>query len=78
MFQQHHDRHWEHNEFDPRERRSSGRGKGICVIKLRQIGRWQLYLTRRYHQAKSGGLEAVWKIPSSREFKQHQGQRVGE
>jgi hypothetical protein len=53
-------------------------GKGILLIKLRQIGRWKQHLTRRYHQAKFGELVQVWKIASCREFEQHQGQRVGQ
>jgi hypothetical protein len=78
MFQQHYHRNWEHNEFDPRERRSSRRGKGIRLIQLHQIGLWKQHLTQHYHQAKFEGLVGFWKITSSREFEQDHGQRVGE
>jgi hypothetical protein len=56
MFPQHHDRDWEHNEFDLRERRSSFRGKEIRPIKLRQMDRWKRCRPRRYHHAKFGEL----------------------
>jgi hypothetical protein len=72
MFQQNHDRGWEHNEFDPQERRSSRRGKGIRLIKLPQMDRWKQCRTRRYYQAKFGGLLRVWKITPSREFEESQ------
>jgi hypothetical protein len=78
MFQQHHDRDWEHNELNPRERRSRRRAKGIRLIKLRQMDRWKQHRTQRYHHAKFGGLVDVWKIASLREFEQHQRQRVAE
>jgi hypothetical protein len=78
MFQEHHDRDWEHNEFNPWEHRSGRRGKGIRLIKLRQMDRWKQYRTRRHHQAKFGELAGVCEIASSREFKSHQGQQLGE
>jgi hypothetical protein len=78
MFQHHHDRDWEHNKLDPLERRNSRRGMGIRPIKLRKTDRWKQYQTRRYHQAKFGGLGGVWKIASSRKFEQHQRQWLSE
>jgi hypothetical protein len=53
-------------------------GKGIRLIQLCQMDQCNQYGTRRYHQAKFGGLIGVWKIVPSREFKQYQRQRLGE
>jgi hypothetical protein len=78
MFQQHHDRDWEYNEFDPREHWSSRRDKRTHLIKLRQMDWWKQYGTQHYHQANFGGLIGVWKITPSREFDQHQCQWLGE
>jgi hypothetical protein len=36
------------------------------------------YLIRHYDQAKFGGIGTLSKIPSSPEFEQYQGKRVGE
>jgi hypothetical protein len=78
IFQQRHGRNWEHNQSDPWERRRNHRGKGVLLLNLRQMGRWNQYQTGHYHQAKFAELVGLSKIRSFGEFEQHQGQRVGE
>jgi hypothetical protein len=53
-------------------------GQGNSSDKVASDNRCKQYRGQRYHQAKVGGLVAVWKIASSREFEQHQRQRLGE